>query len=245
MTVIISINDKATFGNSTDRSLQAKTGFLMDFGFTPPTTGTSSSSGSPGKLLADVNSSSSTQGQGNIDRSEQIQVSVPAVVTRVLPNGNLVIRGSQEVRVNYELRQLTIAGIVHPADISRNNTIAYDRVAEARISYGGRGRLTDVQQPALGSADLRFRQAVLSFEEVDARMAAIRIDSRRGRRRGPERGFAGRHDRRKCSLVNRDRGRRGRLARGRSTRRPPMRRARAASRRRRRAARNARARPPI
>lgn len=150
VTVIISMNDKATFGNSTDRSLQAKTGFLMDFGFTPPTTGTSSSSGSPGKLLADVNSSSSTQGQGNIDRAEQIQVSVPAVVTRVLPNGNLVIRGSQEVRVNYELRQITMAGIVRPDDISRNNTIAYDHVAEARISYGGRGRLTDVQQPAWG-----------------------------------------------------------------------------------------------
>ena len=104
----------------------------------------------PAKLLGDLSSSASSQGTGNIDRSEQIQVSVAAVVTRVLPNGNLVISGSQEVRVNYELRQLTVAGIVNPLDISLNNTVAYDRIAEARISYGGRGRQTDFQQPAWG-----------------------------------------------------------------------------------------------
>jgi flagellar L-ring protein precursor FlgH len=150
VTVVISINDKATFGNTTDRTTTAKTAFSTDFGFTPPTSGSSSSSGSPGKFTSDVNSTSNATGQGDINRSEQIQVSVPAIVTRVLPNGNLLIRGSQEVRVNFEMRQLSVAGLVNPADVSRANTIAYDRVAEARISYGGRGRLTEVQQPSWG-----------------------------------------------------------------------------------------------
>ena len=146
VTVIISINDKAAFGNSTDRSQTAKSGLSLDWSLN--TSG--ASSGSPSKASGDISSNSSTQGQGNIDRTEQIQVSVAAVVTQVLANQNLVISGSQEVRVNYELRQLTVAGIIRPWDISRDNTISYDKVAEARISYGGRGRLTDVQQPSWG-----------------------------------------------------------------------------------------------
>jgi flagellar L-ring protein precursor FlgH len=145
VTVVISINDKATFDNSTDRSKTANANQNIDWGFS-----TGSASSQPSTLTAGITSTSSTQGQGNIGRQEQIQVSVAAVVTEVLPNGNLVISGSQEVRVNFELRDLTIAGIVHPDDISQNHTIAYDRIAEARISYGGRGRLTEVQQPNWG-----------------------------------------------------------------------------------------------
>ncbi len=145
VTVIIAINDKATFDNATDRSKTANSNLAVDWGFS-----TGSSSSQPSTLTAGVTSTSTTQGQGNIDRQEQIQVSVAAVVTEVLPNGNLIISGSQEVRVNYELRQLSVAGIVRPSDISRGNTIGYDRIAEARISYGGRGRLSEVQQPSWG-----------------------------------------------------------------------------------------------
>lgn len=145
VTVNIAINDKATFDNTTDRSRTAVATQNIDWGFS---TGTSSSQ--PSTLVAGVTSASSTQGAGNIDRQEQIQVSVAAVVTEVLPNGNLVISGSQEVRVNFELRNLTVAGIVTPDDISSANTVSYDRIAEARISYGGRGRLTEVQQPGWG-----------------------------------------------------------------------------------------------
>jgi flagellar L-ring protein precursor FlgH len=147
VTVIISINDKATFDNATDRSKTANSGFTTTWNYSQAN---STAAGQPANLAANITSTSNTQGQGNIDRQEQIQVSVAAVVTEVLPNGNLVIAGSQEVRVNYELRDLTVAGIVHPDDISRNNTVAYDRIAEARISYGGRGRLSEVQQPSWG-----------------------------------------------------------------------------------------------
>jgi len=146
LTVVISINDKATFGNSLDRSQTSSTGLALDFG----ASNGSSSSSQPATLKTDSSSSSTAQGQGAIDRSEQIQVSVPAVVAKVLADGNLLIRGSQEIRVNYELRRLTVAGIVRPSDIGKNNTIAYDRIAEARISYGGSGRLSDVQQPSWG-----------------------------------------------------------------------------------------------
>ena len=149
VTVIISINDQAKFDNTTDRSKSSSIAFNPTWGYSQGGSGSSGGS-QPSSLTLGSTSSSSTQGQGNIDRQEQIQVSVAAVVTEVLPNGNLVISGSQEVRVNYELRQLMVAGIVRPTDISRANTISYDRIAEARISYGGRGRLNDVQQPNWG-----------------------------------------------------------------------------------------------
>ena len=144
LTVNISINDSAQMGNQTDRSreAQAKSTYnwaLNMFGLS-----------NVGANNYQFDGTSTNKGQGNINRSEKIQLSVAAVVTDVLPNGNLMISGSQEMRVNFELRALEIVGIVRPRDISRDNTISYDKIAEARVSYGGRGRITEVQQPALG-----------------------------------------------------------------------------------------------
>lgn len=144
VTVLIMIDDKAKFDNTSERKRTSNANLGLDLSFSTPSH--SSSLGGD----ASVKSNSRSKGEGTIDRSEKLKLSIAGVVTEVLPNGNLLISGSQEVRVNYEVRVLNIAGIVRPRDISRNNTIAYEKIAEARISYGGRGRLNEVQQPAIG-----------------------------------------------------------------------------------------------
>lgn len=100
--------------------------------------------------LVDFSSSNSSRGTGSIERKETIAVRVAAVVTQVLPNGNLVVHGSQEVRVNSENRILQVAGVVRPQDIRSTNEVPHDRLAEARISYGGKGQVSDVQRPRWG-----------------------------------------------------------------------------------------------
>jgi flagellar L-ring protein FlgH len=153
VTVIISMNDRAILGNSTDRSREAKVSskwtFLLDL--VPALGGLpSSETKQTGAWQNDIDSKTATQGRGTVNRSEQVRFTLAAAVTAVLPNGNLVLHGSQEIRVNNELRVLTIGGIARPRDINYDNSISYDKIAEARVSYGGRGRLSEVQQPAWG-----------------------------------------------------------------------------------------------
>jgi flagellar L-ring protein precursor FlgH len=107
----------------------------------------------PAHLLS-TDSTSSSQGTGSVNRSEAVTTNVAAVVTQCLPNGNLVIEGRQEIRVNFEMRELIVAGIVRPEDIASDNTIDSTKIAEARIAYGGRGQITDVQQPRYGQQAL-------------------------------------------------------------------------------------------
>ncbi len=153
VTVVISMDDRAILGNSTDRSREAKIrskwSFLLDL--LPALSGPpGSQTRQTGAWQNDIDSKTETQGQGTINRSEQVRFTLAAAVTAVLPNGNLVLHGSQEIRVNNELRVLTVGGIARPRDINKDNSISYDKIAEARVSYGGRGRLSEVQQPAWG-----------------------------------------------------------------------------------------------
>jgi flagellar L-ring protein precursor FlgH len=150
--VNITIDDQAQLDNKTNRSrdaadnvaapalfgLQNKLNLLTPTGKPDPTN------------LFDVTSATSTNGNGKIDRKEKIRTQVAALITQVLPNGNLVIEGSQEILVNYEIRELGVNGVIRPQDINSDNTIESTQVAQARITYAGRGQVSDVQQPRYG-----------------------------------------------------------------------------------------------
>lgn len=151
LTVVIEIDDSAAISNSTARSRNGAESAQIPslFGLegiangilpgpTPLATGISTTS------------TSNSSGNGSVSRNEQLALRVAATVTEILPNGILRIQGSQEVRVNFEIRELLVTGYVRPEDISRRNEITYDKIASARISYGGRGQITDVQQPRYG-----------------------------------------------------------------------------------------------
>jgi flagellar L-ring protein precursor FlgH len=148
VTVKIFIKDKASIENDSERKRDATN--TLDLGFTYGTISSDIEIDNGGEFGANAGSSTKTKSEGGIERSEKIELLVAAVVSDVLPNGNLVISGSQEVRVNFEMRVLNVAGIVRPVDISSDNTIAYEKIAEARIAYGGRGRLMEVNQPPWG-----------------------------------------------------------------------------------------------
>ena len=153
VTVQINIDDQASTQNKTSSSrssgmtagvphllgLESTLGKILPGGFDPAN-------------ALETNSTSSNAGSGQVNRSEKISLTIAAVVTGVLPNGNMVIQGVQEVRTNTDLRQLTVAGIVRPEDISSANTIRHTQIAEARISYGGRGDISRVQKTPAGQA---------------------------------------------------------------------------------------------
>lgn len=151
LTVMIEIEDTAEISNTTSRSRSGSDDVSVTAAYG---LGTIADTVLPGgntlNPAVQAEGSQSTAGNGQISREEEITLRLAATVVDVLPNGHLVIRGSQEVRVNFELRDLQIAGIVRPEDISRRNVITYDKIADARIAYGGRGQLMDLQQPRYG-----------------------------------------------------------------------------------------------
>lgn len=151
LTVVIEIDDSAVIKNSTDRSRSGKEtmGVPSLFGIPQVIDRVLPEGASSAEVVA-TNSASTYSGDGSVARNEKLMLRVAATVVEELPNGVLRIEGQQEVRVNFELRELLVTGYVRPVDISRQNEITYDKIAGAQISYGGRGQITDVQQPRYG-----------------------------------------------------------------------------------------------
>lgn len=151
LTVVIEIDDSASISNSTDRSRSGSESLSVpDFFGVPQRIDESLPEGATLSSAVNLDSTGSFAGDGSVSRNEQLELRIAATVVGVMPNGVLSIQGSQEVRVNFELRELLVSGFVRPEDISRQNEITYDKLASARISYGGRGQITDVQQPRIG-----------------------------------------------------------------------------------------------
>jgi flagellar L-ring protein precursor FlgH len=161
MTVVIEIDEKAEISNKTARSRSGSDSLSIPglFGI-PQRINQGLTDGASLDDAVSITSSTDSSGDGSVRRSESLTLRVAATVVDVLPNGVLAIEGTQEVRVNFELRELLVSGYVRPEDISRQNEITYDKIASARISYGGRGQITDMQQPRIGQQVL---DAILPF----------------------------------------------------------------------------------
>ena len=149
LTVVIEIDEEAEIANSTNRSRSSNEDLSVSALFGLPAVVQDALNFDPANS-AEISSGSGSNGSGTVSREEEITLRVAATVTDVLPNGHFIIAGNQEVRVNFELRDLRVHGVIRPEDISRQNEITYDKIADARISYGGRGQITDLQQPRIG-----------------------------------------------------------------------------------------------
>ncbi|ABV94987.1 flagellar basal body L-ring protein [Dinoroseobacter shibae DFL 12 = DSM 16493] len=151
LTVVIEIDDRAEISNSSERSRSgSETLAIDDFFGLPQRIDPRLPEGASLGSAVGVSSNGSSSGDGSVSRREKLTLRVAATVVGVMPNGVFEIQGTQEVRVNFELRELIVTGFVRPEDISRQNEITYDKIASARISYAGRGQITDVQQPRYG-----------------------------------------------------------------------------------------------
>lgn len=151
LTVVIEIDDRAEISNSTSRNRSGSENLSIPnlLGIPQIIDNRLPDGASLGSAVS-TTSNSGSSGDGSVSRNEKLTLRVAATIIGVLPNGVLQIQGNQEVRVNFEVRELLVSGYVRPEDISRQNEITYDKIASARVSYGGRGQITDVQQPRYG-----------------------------------------------------------------------------------------------
>lgn len=154
LTILIDIDDNASLSNSTNRQRSGDSSMTKPsfFGYGSKLSRIlpGVSDADLGENLVETSSNTTASGSGSISRNESISLKVAALVVQILPNGNMVVAGRQEVKVNQELRELRVAGIIRPEDIGINNSIPYEKIAEARITYGGDGVLSRQQERSYG-----------------------------------------------------------------------------------------------
>jgi flagellar L-ring protein precursor FlgH len=150
VTVKVNFKDSANIANETKRARTNSDTMGVPNLFGLETQSQTVFAGVNNSALVSANSASASDGVGSVQRAETLTTNVAAVVTQILPNGNMVIEGKQEVRVNFEVRELIVGGVIRPEDIENDNTLDSMKIAEARIAYGGRGQISDVQQPRYG-----------------------------------------------------------------------------------------------
>lgn len=151
LTVVVEIDDKAEISNTTSRGRSGSESLgIPNLLGIPQRLDKRLPEGASMADAVGISSTSQSSGNGSVRRNEKLTLRVAATIVDVLPNGVLSISGSQEVRVNFEMRELLVSGFVRPEDISRQNEITYDKIASARVSYGGRGQISDMQQPRIG-----------------------------------------------------------------------------------------------
>ena len=150
LTVLVSVKDSAVLQNETNATRTSTQNFGLPSFFGLEAAIPHALAGATAASLLSGTGGTGNKGSGDLKRNEAIQLRLAGVITQVLPNGNLVVAARQEMRVNSELRELQVSGVIRPQDIASDNTVLHDRMAEARIAYGGRGQLMDVQSPRWG-----------------------------------------------------------------------------------------------
>ncbi|KQP58122.1 flagellar basal body L-ring protein FlgH [Methylobacterium sp. Leaf108] len=150
VTVKVNVTDRANLNNETKRSRTNSENVGLPNAFGLESNKAVLAAGIDPSSLVRGTSDTTSEGAGSVQRNETVTTSIAAIVTQILPNGNLVVEGKQEIRINFEVRELVVAGVVRPEDIESDNTVESTKIAQARIAYGGRGQITDVQQPRYG-----------------------------------------------------------------------------------------------
>lgn len=143
LTVQINIDDEAEMRNSvsTDRQAGQSFGIGNLFGLTNLIQDILPS-GSDLNDAISIERDSSVSGSGQTRRGERLTLTLAANVVDITPNGDLKISGFQDIRVNNEVRLLAVSGFVRREDITRRNVVSLDKIANARVVYGGRGQVT-------------------------------------------------------------------------------------------------------